>query len=215
MADMKHEFQKLGGEALEVFSNFFKFFTVKRVLTLLIVLLALVVVCSPRDVPTAKTGEGAACDAACPLPEATPPPPPIHTENVGQENWSFTLIGDGWAPRDLETDEIKVAMENHNIMCMVFVVKEQTTDSFGAYVISTIRSFSESGATIDAVKVVMVNGQKFVLTQVDHQDEVVWAWVTVKDGFGYGFTCGCDINPDAGAAQHDVCQHMVDTFVIK
>lgn len=213
MADMRKEFEKLGGEAFSVFSQFFSFFTVKRVLTLLIVVLALFVVCSPRDVPSANTGESAACDAACPLPEAAPPP--IHTENVGQENWSFTLVGDGWTPRDLSTDEIKVAMENHSIMCMVFVVKEQTEDSFGTYVISTIRGFSEFGATIDAVKVVMVNGQKFVLAQVDNRGEVVWVWTTVKSGFGYGFTCGCEINPDAGAAQRDLCLAMANTFQIK
>ena len=214
MADMRKEFEKLGGEAFSAFAQFISFFTVKRVLTLLIVVLALFVVCSPKDAPTTSTTEPDNCGSACPLPEQ-PAPPPIHTENVGQENWSFTLLGNGWSPRALDTNEIKLALENHGAMCMIFVVKEETTDSFGAYVLGTIRGFSEGGATIDAVKMVMINGQKFVLTQVDHRDEVIWVWVTVKDGFGYGFTCGCDINPDAGALQRDLCLNMASTFVIK
>lgn len=213
MADMRKEFEKLGGEAAVAFAQFFSFFTVKRVVTLLIVVLALFLVCAPRDVTAPVAGQPVECDSACPLPGTAGPP--IHTENMAQENWSFTLIGNGWSPRELPTSEIKLALENRNVACMVFVVKEQTNDSFGAYVVSTIRGFAESGTTVDSVKVVDLNKQKFVLAQVNHDDEVVWLWVTVKNGFGYGFTCGCDINPRAGAAQRDLCQYMADTFVIE
>lgn len=213
MANMRYEFEKLGGEAIDAFRQFFSFFTLKRVLTLLIVMLALFVVCSPNDVPQSVEDQPVECDSACPLP--SPPPPPIHAENVKRENWSITLIGESWSSRDIDSDQIKLSMENHDVMCLVFVVKESTTDSFGAYVISTIRGFSDTGSTIDSVKIVQVNNQKFVLTQLNKDDEVVWVWMTVKNGFGYGFTCGCEINPDGGTAQRDLCQHMADTFVIQ
>jgi hypothetical protein len=105
MADMKEEFWKLGADAFLLGKDFVSFFTVKRVATLLIVGLALFVVCSPHDTPI-NANEPVACDAACPLPGAEPEPPPIHTEVLSQENWSFTLIGDGWAVRDVPTPEI-------------------------------------------------------------------------------------------------------------
>lgn len=212
MADMKKEFEKLGSNALEVFTQFIGFFTVKRVLTTLIVCLALFVVCSPRDNYSPNTSEQNACDGSCPLREAGTP---IHSEVLSQENWSFTLVGAGWTPKESPTPEIKAALENHDQQCMIFVVKEQTTDSYGQYVISTIRSFAQMGAIIDTVKMVVINGQKFVLTQVDNNMEVVWVWVTVKDGYGYGFTCGCDINPDAGTAQQTLCHSMANSFQIK
>jgi hypothetical protein len=98
---------------------------------------------------------------------------------------------------------------------MTFVVKEATNNTYPEYVVSTIRGFAEADVTIDAIKQVTISGQRFTLAQLNHDDEVVWAWITVKDGSGYGFTCGCEINVDAGAVQRDLCQAMADTFVIK
>lgn len=213
MADMKKEFTKLAGTAFDELIQFISFFTVKRILTLLIVGLALIAVCGPTDVPLGMTNNQPPCDTSCPFPK--PVPPPIHKETFSQENWSVTLIGDGWSPRPQVADEIKLAMQNRDQTCLVFVVKEKTDDSYGAYVVSTIRGFVESGGLIDSVEMVMVNGERWCLTQVDHSDEVIWLWVLVKDGFGYGFTCGCELNPDAGASQYRLCQSMMDTFQLK
>jgi hypothetical protein len=45
-------------------------------------------------------------------------------------------------------------------------------------------------------------------------NEIVWAWITTKGGYGYGLICGGDVDIDAGTTMYDMCHSIADTFSI-
>jgi hypothetical protein len=153
------------------------------------------------------------CDSSCPLPA---PQPKVVEQTIAQENWSFKLTGSDWKAREVPLDSIKTAMANDSSEMMVLFVKEEIGDAtYAQYVISTIRAFAEGGAMVNSIKQVKLNDRKFILAQLSKDGEVIWAWITTVDGWGYGLTCGGVINVDAGAEQHDMCQAVADSLQIK
>ena len=175
----------------------------------------LVSTCATHETKTASDSSvDPNCDVSCPLPEAKAPK--VEEQTLAQENWSFKLTGSGWTDKDLPVPEIKVAKLNDGMQMAVLFVKEDIGDAtYQEYVVSTIRAFIEGGGRINSIKQVKVSDRKAILVQFDKEGEVIWAWITVADGFGYGLTCGGVINVDAGTAQHDFCQAVADSLQIK
>lgn len=151
------------------------------------------------------------CDTACPLPA-----PKVEVQTLSQENWSFQLPGSGWEDKDVPVPEIKVAKLNDTLKLAVIFVKEQIGDAtYQQYVVATIKAFMDAGGRINSIKQVQMAGRKTILVQFDRDGEVIWAWITTSDGYGYGLTCGGEIDVDAGAARHDFCQGVADSVQIK
>ena len=195
----------------------------RRFVTLLLVFAALAVLCSPcvQSKPAPTAPELHDCDAgSCSLRDAavageTTAGTPETKEVFGEENWQFTVNGPGWERTKSNSPDIKLVIANEKQECLVLILKEQTNDSFGQYIIGSIRAFVISGYRVSAIKQVKLNNIPFVEVQINGTDATVWAWIAVKDGFGYGFSCGGDINPDAGSALHDLCQSIANTFEVK
>jgi hypothetical protein len=192
----------------------------RRFVTLLLVFTALVVLVSPcvQSKPTTELHD---CDAgSCALPEAavageSAAGAPQAREVFGEENWQFSTPFSGWERTKSNSPDIKLVLANAKEECLVIILKEETGDSFGQYIIGSIRAFVVSGYRVSAIKQVKLNNIPFVEVQINSSDATVWAWITVKDGFGYGFSCGGDINPDAGTTLHDLCQNIANTFEVK
>lgn len=210
MADMKHEFEKLGGKAIETFSDFVKFFTVKRVLTLLIVTLALLVVCNPTDVPVTANKEPVECDGACPMPLVINVPTITITE-VKQENWQFDLLDEGWEDRELSTPNAKAVKVNKDKECKLFLLKEPSNDTLSQHVVGTLRGFTEHSINVDSVRFVIINGNKYIGSLLTEESNTIWIWMTVKDSFAYTFVCGCADN----VVGSKVCPDTVESLQIK
>lgn len=168
---------------------------------------------SQSQAPT--TGQVHDCDAdSCNLPAGAAPAPV--TKLVADENWQFTLPGDDWVANNLPDDSIKVALLGHDENpTLILFIKEDGADSFQEYVIGSIRAFAEMEFQVDSIKQVVINGTKFILVQVNKGNKVIWNWITYKDKFGYNLACGTEINPDAGASQHDLCVSIAQTLQIQ
>jgi hypothetical protein len=152
-----------------------------------------------------------ACDTACPLPA-----PKVEEQTLSQENWSFVLPGSGWTDKNVPVPEIKVAKLNDSMKMAVIFVKEEISDAtYQQYVVATIKAFMDGGGRINSIKQVTLHDRKAILVQFDRDGEVIWAWITAADSFGYGLTCGGVIDVDAGSAQHDFCQKVADSLQIK
>ncbi len=198
--------------ALRDFKNVF---TVKRVVTLLIVALALLMVCAPQHEPA--TEDGGACDDACPFPRQPPviTVPTTVITTVARDNWSFTLMDNGWAPHEPSIPEIKVIMLNESEGCMVLLIKEQTDVSLSTYIVESAKGFVLGGGNVLTIKQVTLNKQKFVLLGGKvNGDEMFWSWNSVKNGFGYSFSCFCTANADGGFKCLNTCQTVADTLQI-
>lgn len=195
----------------------------RKIVTLLLVFAALVVLCSPcvqsrTAIPAHELHD---CDAgSCALHDAALAGEAAagtaeSREVFGEESWQFTVPGLGWEKASPKNPDIKLVVTNQKEECLVLVIKEQTNDSFGQYIIGSIRAFADSGYRISAIKQVKLNNVPFVEVQINGDGTTVWAWIAVKDGFGYGLSCGGDINPDAGSTLHDLCQDIANTFEVK
>lgn len=188
----------------------------KVLITLGVALVISVAFCSPcvSQKPTTPQ-EHLDCDGSCPMPAGAPVQPT--TKLVTQENWQFTLPGVNWIERESPAPDIKVAIMGTDPLhsALILFIKEETDGTFADYVIGTIRSFAMLEFKINSVKQVVVNDQKFVLVQVSKGNKVIWSWLSVKDKFGYAFTCGAEINVDAGSMQHDLCASIAETVIIQ
>jgi hypothetical protein len=156
------------------------------------------------------------CDGSCALPPAGVPHQQP-TKLVSQENWQFTLPGLNWLEKESPTPDIKVAIsgfEPENPVLILFI-KEEFNGTFSDYVISVVRSFAEFEFKLESIKQVSIDGRKFILVQAYQNDKVIWNWLTVKDNFGYSFTCGQQIIADAGTLQQDLCQSIADSLKIQ
>jgi hypothetical protein len=153
-------------------------------------------------------------DGSCPLPAGLAVPA---TKLVVQENWEFTLPGADWIEREPPAPDIKVAIigsvPEHAVL--VLFIKEEIDRTFTDYVIGTVRSFAEMEFKINSIKQVVINDRKFVLVQATNQDKVIWSWLSVKDKFGYAFSCGAEINVDAGTLQSNLCNSIAQTVKIQ
>ena len=171
-------------------------------------LVACVWACLPANNPAPPHAD---CTSdSCALPVALAARTGLNYENV-----QLSLPGDGWAMAQIPVEEVRLAIKNDSQNCSALLIKEGTTVSYGQYVIAVVRSFVAEGDQVSSAKQVVVNGNKFVLIQANRDHLTVWTWVTVKDGFGYGFSCGGEVMADAGSSLHDLCQDVANTLEIK
>lgn len=194
----------------------------KRIIFIAVVVLLFGVVfvspCIHSQPQAPTTGQVHDCDAdSCALPAGAAPAAPAApvTKLIKEDNWQFTLPGDDWDRRDLPDDTIKVALLGHDDALLILFIKEEGSDSFQEYVMGSIRAFAEMEFQIDSIKQVVVNGNKFILVQVNKGDKVIWNWITFKDGIGYNLACGAAMTPDAGASLHEACVSISETLQIQ
>jgi hypothetical protein len=197
-----------------VLRAFKSLFTMKHITVAVFVALCLVLVCIPHQ--DNDSFAQTCSDASCPFPR---PDviflPETRIEEVGQENWSFDLPGNGWESHDPSTPEIKVVRRNLSQECMVLLIKEQADLLLPSYIIESIKGFS-MGGKVNAIKQVMLNQQKFVLLEGTILDnDIFLSWNTVKDGFGYSLTCFYSPNVDAGSEQYNLCVEIAESLQIK
>lgn len=200
----------------KAFEDFKRFFTLKHITVLVFVAAVLVLILAPnrKDNPATDGGKAVCSDASCPLPNVLTVAPVVITE-VSQENWQFDLSGEGWESFEPSNLAEKVIRRNAAQECMVILIKEPTDISFGQYVIESMRGFREGGATITALKQVVLNDQKFVLMEASLGSDVLMAWSSLKDGFGYTLCCFYAPNADTGNDQHDLCVEIAESLEIK
>jgi hypothetical protein len=125
------------------------------------------------------------------------------------DKWEFTVPSEGWKPMENSPPHSNGYL-NADKKNLILVINEPFTGSFDEYALGSIRAMRLSGVQIVSAKSVEVNGTKFVLVESSKDGIRVWAWVTTKDGRGFGFTCGGpeDVN------QHDLCFGVANTFKI-
>jgi len=188
------------------FQDFKAFFTVKHMLTVLIVSALLLVVCAPQE-----PADHSECnDDSCPMPQVINVDPIVFTE-VSQDNWRFDLTDEGWESRESDNPNIKIIKVNDSKQCKLFLLKDQTTDTFSQYVVDTIRGFTENLIRADSIRFFQINGNSYIGVLFLDDEEAIWVWMTTKDGFGYTFVCGCDSN----AVGSEVCPAVAESLVIR
>lgn len=188
----------------------------RNILKLLLIFVILVVICAPcteAELPAAK--ETDSCDASiCALPSTNELLDDKNTV-LSQDNWQFSVPGDGWELMSPPLPEIKIARENEKKGCLLFFLKEETVSSYGEYVIGTIRAFTEDGNTVVSAKQVVINSNKFIAVEVRNSVTTAWLWIMVKNGFGYGLSCGGNNSADFNGRLYNLCQSIADSVEIK
>jgi hypothetical protein len=169
-----------------------------------------------KSVASSTTCEDGSCSVphvALPIPEAR--------DTLVQENWLFSVPSGGWTqdnnliPDAAPSPEIKLVLINDSKNCIVLFVKEKTNNNFSEYILGNVQTFGQKGNTVNYVKQVIINDNKFVEVQIDRASATLWVWLTAKDGFGYGFSCGGNNVTDAGTELQDLCHNISETLEIK
>lgn len=166
---------------------------------------------SQTEVVTHPADGGLVCtETGCPLklPESGPV-----SDVIAEDNWQFTLTGDGWTPIKSQDDSVKVALQNDQLKMVVFMVKDPTSETPAQYLINTIRTVSAAGLKTSAAKQVTINGNNFVML-TSSGGNTVWTWLDVKGGFAYVFGCSSSAG-DGGAEDQQRCQDIANTLQIQ
>jgi hypothetical protein len=186
---------------------------------LLVVLAAILIISIVFVAPRIYQDTTAAhkCDAAvCNLPAAVNLTPGSNL--ISEENWQFTLPGFDWTPQYLQDVSIKVAFigsELEHSILVLFIKEEDPDINFSSFVINTHHTFTTMGFMLNSIKQVVIDNNKYILLQVNHGDDVIWNWMTFKNGIGYNLACGAEINSDVSNSQHDLCFSIADSLRIQ
>jgi hypothetical protein len=135
------------------------------------------------------------------------------SDTIAQDNWQFAVSGPGWQVVDYPTDDhsIKIVMANEGLDTIIFLAKEPTQKSATDYIMSVMRTFRMAEATISSAKTIKINDTLFLQINAATEGKHLASWVSVKNGFGYVFTCSVDKDdvPIAG------CEKIASTLVIQ
>ncbi len=128
------------------------------------------------------------------------------------DTWEFT-VSNGWESKPSSDKSIAAMLFNDSNQELIMLLREAYTGPVEGYVIEAIRGIKGANAKLVSSKQTEVNGQKFTILESKKGSVTVWAWVTVKNNFGYVFTCGGD---ESQATKHQAsCLTVVNTFKIK
>lgn len=169
---------------------------------------------SPIEQPTIDSSSSSSgCNEnSCPFP--IPPDAGEDSSVITQENWQFTLPGPDWIAQPIPLENLKVHFKNQNNGAEIFLFKNATTDTYAEYIVNILRSLSAGGSIINSSQEVIVNDNKFILVQTSHNNTAGWFWNTVKNGYGYIFSCGGEVTQN-DTSLHDLCISIGGTIQIK
>lgn len=131
---------------------------------------------------------------------------------VAEDDWEISLPSDAWEAQKPDGD-IKLVAGNKELHNLIMFAKEEFPGSFEQYVRIMIKGLRQQSHLISA-KPTQLNGMKFVLVETVRSSARVWIWVTVRNGFGYGLTCG-GVEEDGEQLQHDTCFAVANTLKLK
>lgn len=147
-------------------------------------------------------------DASTPEVNTTPVVPVLV---VSQENWSFTLPSHDWISGSDDSGPSALVI-NDSLKNLVAFMKEEFPGTMQDYALFAVRGMRGAGATLVSSSIVTVNGTNFVLVESNKGSVRVFQWLTVKDHFGYGLSCG---GLDSDNSQRNICMGVINTLTIK
>lgn len=112
-------------------------------------------------------------------------------QTVSGAGYEFVVPSD-WVKMDLpeDPDGIEVLLVNDKKNNLVLLAKEKFSGTSSEYVLEALRGIKAAGATFNSAKQVELNEVQFVLIDSDKSGVSMWLWVTVRNGYGYGLSCG-------------------------
>jgi hypothetical protein len=131
---------------------------------------------------------------------------------IQEEDWQFTLTGNGWAPIKAPAGAVKVAFINSDLNMIVFFLKEEAP-TFPQYIVNYSRTLHLANAMLDSSHPVIINDSIFMLLIAHGATRNFWTWINVHKGAGYVFSCAIDddVETDGGATSFNRCREIAET----
>lgn len=146
-----------------------------------------------NDSPSDTTSDVSSCtESNCSVSDASSLPDMVKKPEaftVSGDTWEITLQPE-WSRIRASTPEVMVEAVSNEHKVVLFFLKEKFSGTQDKYVIFALGGLRDSGATLMSAKSVVVNGIGFVLVEAARGKTKTWNWITTKNGFGYGFSCG-------------------------
>lgn len=125
------------------------------------------------------------------------------------DTWELTLPV-GWKKTEQVSEDTILTATLKDEHLIFFLLKEEYKGPYENYIISAIRGIKNAKLEIKSLKQVEINGTKFVLLETYKDDFNLLIWITAKNGFGYGLSCGGPTSP-----KFDECTQIASSFKIK
>lgn len=155
-----------------------------------------------------------------PNPSVNPTSPPVEEVDASDSRRPFTinysklevsLPNSDW--RMARPDTSGYVYLNSDLMNVVVLTREKTTESSDQYILTTLRSIKDAGNLIVSTKQVVIRGRNYSLieSRIEQDAVVIFLLVAVDDGLGYSIGCGGPMKAD----QQNTCATILGTAFIK
>jgi hypothetical protein len=137
-------------------------------------------------------------------------PPAPTTQVVKGDSFQFVLPAD-WTQQSNPLDtNIKAMYSNNEKQALLMLASQPFLLSQDEFVLLAIRDLRDNGVDIGTSSPVVINGQTYVLIDTKKDSISAYMWLTVKDGFGYQFTCG-----SRSVDLKDICTGFANSLELK
>ena len=105
------------------------------------------------------------------------------------ESWQLYLPNDFKLQKPKQPN-IELSMLSSEKNLLVVILKDPMTATYDQYVLGSVRSYKDGGATVISTKEVMLGSSKFTLLEVNKGNVKILNYITYKNGAGYVLSCG-------------------------
>ena len=160
--------------------------------------------------PTTTPSSPNPCEnGSCPLDSGVPQEPENYQEFKG-DGWSISVTDD-WQRMDMNDPTFQLILAESKHQSALMLIKEPYQYTGVRYLFDFIQGVGHSGGVVTAVETVQIRGEYFDLLDISKGDLKLWAWVTVKNGYGYNLLCG---GASSSPEMKDSCFKAVSTFKV-
>lgn len=161
--------------------------------------------CKKDETNSQPVCDGSSCELPAPKPQ---------DQKLSGTGWSMT-VPVGWASETLSAEEaahVEFVMSNKEKHAVILLVREAFPGTSDAFALTYLREIRDGNINVTSTKQVLLNGEKFVLVTANNNNNTIWTWLAVKNGFGYTFSCGGGSNEPWHAAD---CIAIASTIVLQ
>jgi hypothetical protein len=105
------------------------------------------------------------------------------------ESWQLYLSTDFKLQKPKQPN-IELSMLSSEKNLLVVILKDPMMSTYDQYVLGSVRSYKDGGATVISTKEVMLGSSKFTLLEVNKGTVKIFNYITYKNGAGYVLSCG-------------------------
>ena len=146
------------------------------------------------------------------LEDAAPPTPVESKKTISKDSWELSVPFQMQITFSTEKDIALTGLLEEPVSVVLVLATEPFPGSYDEYVIHSMRGIRATGAEIVSNRDLYSNAQKFLEIEASKDKVTILNWVTTKNNFAYGLSCGGTTDDPL---VEDICLEVFSSFKIK